>query len=223
LKINKTTTLFLIGGILLIAGVSLGMVRSQQTEQLQLMQKRLAQTKQKLALVKTEDLAAQKNNLILEIENYSSQIDSSKQKLATSEDSITACDVILETAKSYGVDILGMSSNGETSGNLAGNQCTVMSITLHVEGNIQSISDFVCNIGQKFPTSVIKEVQLSKKELPPTPTPLPDSSPTPTPTPPPTPDPVEATPLPPGFKPVVNPAKNATASIEIIIYNYEGN
>jgi Tfp pilus assembly protein PilO len=205
LKLSKSSWIFIVVGIILIAAVGLGMSRSQQTEQIESLKSRLAQAKQKLALVKNDDLIARKNELTLQLEGYNAQNESARQKLLSPEDSISTTDILLESAHKYGLLVSTMSSPGQSGNKLGEMECTTLPISLQVQGNIHDITNFICNLGLLFPTSIVKTVQLSTAEavLASGPGASPESSPAPE------------------FIPGFVPEKNTSASINLVIYSYE--
>jgi hypothetical protein len=238
-KITKMSLVFLVIGIIAIAGTILGMTRSQQAAQQEDLQNRLMVAKKRLNSVNNQILIDQRDTLNRQIAAYSKQKDSAQHALTSPDDSISASDTILATAKLYGLEIKSISSSGVSNGTWDGSNFSMLPITIRVYGDLRTISDFVCDLSQEFPSSMIETVQLGAV-LPtptptptpspttlyatPTPTPSPSSTPIPTPssTPAPAPPPPDDSPLPPGFTPVTPTEKNATADINIVIYSFKG-
>lgn len=162
MKLSKTSWIALIMGIIVIAAVSLGWTYSQQNEQQNKLDSKLAQAKKNLAQIKFDDLNAQRDQLTQQIEQTNSQLADVKTKLSSSNDSIDATNIILDDAKSYDVDILEMSSSGLSTEDLAGTRCQTLSMVIKVQGNIQNIADFAASLNRRFPTSVEKLIQLDR-------------------------------------------------------------
>lgn len=217
MKLSKTTWIALIIGVIVIAGFGLGWTYTQQNNQQKQLDNELAQANQRLNKITLNDLNTQKAQLTQQLEQINTQTEDTKTKLSSSKDSIDATDAILGDAKSHDIDITDISSSGISSGNLGAVTSQTLSINIKVEGNVQNIASFAISLSQIFPTAVVKTVQMEKLA----PTPTPTTTPTPTDTPTPSPTPTE-TPPPPGFTPVVPPVKDFSASISLIIYNYEG-
>jgi hypothetical protein len=225
-KIGKTSWIFLVIGVILIASVSLSMLYSRETDQLKQLDTQLSLSKQKLALAKNDDLIAQKDQLTGQIGSYNAQIDSTKGKLSNSEDSISATNSILAAAQNAGVTVVSVDSSGQSTGDLVGTGCNILSINIRVEGDVSNITSFVKDLGVRFPTGMTQSVQVNSEMSTITPTPTPAPTPTPTPTPSDTPTPVPTltptpTPAPTYVLPPVLVTKTS-ANVQIIIYSYKG-
>jgi hypothetical protein len=162
-KISRTTWIFLIAGVFIIAGISLGMARAQQTDQQQQLQDKLTQANLNLSQIKVDELIEKKENLTSQISSYEDQTAETLAILAYSKDSIDITAEILAEAKKQGVDIDEISSPGTSTEVLDGNTCETLQLNLRVTGDIRNISDFVCGLSKTFPTSVIKSVQIDIK------------------------------------------------------------
>jgi hypothetical protein len=215
-KLSKTTWILLVAGVILIAGTSLGVIRSQQVDQQNQIESKLNQARQKLEVLNTSDLQIKKEELTLQITGVNTQIDTTLGKLSIPEDNINATDRLLKSAQNFNVNITNISSAGETAGEIDGITSNVLPLSIQATGSISNIANFVCNLSQEFPTGIVKTVQLNTKKPEPTPTPDKTSTPAITPTPTLTPA------LFPGFTPYVEPEKDTTASINIVIYDYKG-
>jgi Tfp pilus assembly protein PilO len=226
MKLTKTSWIFLIAGVLIIAAVGLGMTRSQQADQKQQFEQQLLQAKKKLALIKTDDLVAQKDQLTVQIAVYNSQLNSAEAKLYSSEDSISATGDILSTAADCGVDIVTIGESEQSSESLAKTQFNAIPLNIQVQGDFDTIRDFVLALTKTFPTSAAKVVQENSNPVAATDgstqdsaaVAAPSASPEATPLSSPTPTPVASlapTPAPITPKPV-------TATISLVIYSYGG-
>jgi Tfp pilus assembly protein PilO len=217
MKLTKTSWIFLIAGVLIIAVVGLGMARSQQSDLQQQLSQQLSLTKVRLASFNNESLAAQKEQLTAQISSYTSQFNSAKTKLSSQDDSISASDTVLKTAVDSGVDVINMTSSGQSAQKLAQTDFTTISLNIQVEGDFNTIDNFVVALSEKFPTSLASTVQ-ENANPPPPPSPVstawlsatlpavPGSTPAASPSP----TPVQKT-----FRPV-------SATISLVIYNYGG-
>jgi hypothetical protein len=222
MKISKASLIILIIGILIIVACCLGWIYLQKLDQQKQLESNLEGAKKNLALIKYDDLNSQKDLLSQQIEELNNRLAATQDRLKSQEDSINATDAILEDAKSHGIDILNMRSQGKSKDSLSGIDFDALSIEVDFAGNIHDISNFAISLNEKFPTSIESLVQIDKSE--PTPTPTPTDTPTPAPTPSPTPTPTTLiTPVPPGFTPIVPPEKDYMGKLNLVIYNYKGN
>lgn len=216
MKLTKTSWIFLIVGVLLIAAVSLGMTRSQQSTQQELLKQQLSQAQTKLASFKNEDLTAQKDQLTAQVAQYNSQLESAKGQLNSNQDSISASGIILETASQTNVQIVSISSPGEGTGDVAGTPCSILPFNIQVNGDFASVRDFVALLTQKFPTSSAQTVQAQAVLPSTTPTPAqPSTIPTASPTS--TPAPTASSGVPPSAT-----ATTGSATVALVIYSYGG-
>jgi hypothetical protein len=166
-KISKTTWICLIAGIFIIAGITLGMSRSQQTDRQQKLQEKLTQANLKLSQIKVDELIDQREALASQVSSYETQTAATLELLNYSGDSIDTTAEILAEGQKEGVDIDEIVSPGVSSQKLDGANCEVLQLNIQVSGSIPNISSFISGLSKTFPTSVIKSVQL---EIPPPPT-----------------------------------------------------
>jgi hypothetical protein len=214
MKLSKISWIFLIVGIVLIAGVGLGMAKSQQSTQQKDLTTKLAQSRQKLSSINNDPLVVQKDQLAEQVKTYTSQINAAKVKLASADDNISAINRILDAADKCAVEIVGITSVAKVDGTLYGTNCDTLSFTLQVDGDIGAIKDYVIYLSKVFPTSLVKTVQADSGETAPVASPEPTVSPTPTSTPSPSPAP--------SGTPEVTPEVVGKATINLTIYNYKG-
>ncbi len=214
MKFSKSSWIILILGIVVLGAFLIGMVRTQQIQQQQNLEKTLLADQQKLALTKIDDLTLKRDQLTQEKELYTAQIAAAKAKLAAPVDNIAGTETILNSAHEFDLKIVNINSGGKSNSTYSGNEFTALSFNLRVEGNIDNIAGFISNIKTLFPTSVVEAYQVDINT--PTPTPTTPATPTTTPTPTPTPS-IAPTPTPAFILPI-----NTAAMINIIIYDYKG-
>jgi hypothetical protein len=163
-KLSKTSWIFMGGGVILIAGLFLGMSLMQQTSQAQDLTSKLTLAKNKLAGLNTDSLAAQKEQLTQQINQYDPQIKDIKVQLSSSKDSIDITDTILYDGQTYKVHIYSIDSPGISSENLAGTDFEILSASIKVEGAINDIANFIYSFSSIFPTGLIKSVEITVGE-----------------------------------------------------------
>jgi hypothetical protein len=216
MKLSKVSWIFLIIGIVVIAGVGLGMTRSQQATQQKELTTKLAQSRQKFTSINNDPLVVQKDQLTEQVKTYTSQINAAKGKLVSADDNISSINRILDAAVSCNVEMVGITSVAKVSGSLYGTNCDTLSFTLNVKGEIEAIKNYVIYLSKVFPTSLVKTVAANSGEDAPTAGQEPEASPTPTPAPSPTPTPT------PSGTPEATLEKVGNATINLTIYNYKG-
>lgn len=159
MKLTKTSAILLVVVVLVIAGVYLGMRLSSQNDEHKKVQQNLAAAQKRLTSLNNEPLAAQKEQLKLEVEDHKAQTALVRQHLVSPEDSVSATDLILETARDRGVDIVRITSPGESKGSLAGTQCITLPVGIEARGEFGTIREFVRALTEVFPTSLVTSVQ----------------------------------------------------------------
>jgi hypothetical protein len=220
-KISKSTLIFLIIGIFLIAAISLGMVISQQDSQRTSLGKNLQSAKVRLAQIKLDDLVDQKDQLSTQISQYQSQTAEVKTRLAESRNSIDITGTILLDARNCAILIKELNSSGLDNDNLEKVRCQTSGMNIKAVGSVENLAGFVIVLSRRFPTSVIKTTLLERLDtrvIEATPPPAP--SPTPSPGPSPEASPV-ATPAP-AVTPIPTPGVDFAAEINLVIYNLKG-
>jgi len=162
LKISKTSLIFLAVGVIAILAFCIGTTRAKQVSERQTLETKLTQAQQKLTSLQYDDLKDKKTQLTVQIERYNTQAESTQSKLSSNQTSITATDLIIETARYYDVDITAVSSGGESTGALSGTRCATLPVVINVQGKINNIANFVYSLSQKFPTSTVSNVKISQ-------------------------------------------------------------
>jgi hypothetical protein len=166
MKISKVTWIFVIIGIVAIAGASLGMAHSRQTEQQNQLQQQIAQAKQKAALINNNELLTRQSQLNQEIKSYDGQLESAQTKLMADEDSISAADRILATGRNFNLQVEVLTQPGLSNGDLAGADCDILEVSIQVSGNMTDINNFVKDLSRQFPTSIVTSVNISNDQAP---------------------------------------------------------
>lgn len=227
MKINKTSLVLAITGAVIITGFIFGMNTVKQADAKQALQTQLTLARQKLSLFNDTVLVNRQNSLTTQLDQYNSKIAGQQTKLAYAKDSIDTTAALLADAQACNVNIIDLSSPGLSTQTLAGTRCTIIQLSLSVNGNINDIAAFVYSLATVFPTSTVQSVQFAVTGAA---TPAPDalnpdgSAAVTTATPAPSGTPA---PSPPASRPAASPAPpagpNATnANISLTIYNYAG-
>jgi hypothetical protein len=206
-KLSKTSWIFLIIGVLVIAAASLGMAHSQQTEQQKRLESDLAAATQKLNGLKFDDLISQKAALSKQVNDLRTQFQYGVSNLVSSDDSISASNTLLEAARETSVNVTEIHSPGTSPGKLGDINCVTLSVNIKVQGTLSSISSFVSALSQKFPTNTVTMLRVSSLAGNSIPEATSDSLPESTPA-------VTSAPLTAGV--------THGADVNLVIYNYKG-
>jgi hypothetical protein len=159
-KFSKSSLIILIVGVVALGAIIFGMVSTQQAQQRSELEKKLIEAQLKLATIKTEDLAIQKELLTADRDEYTTRIAVAKHKLTDPIDDIAATDEILKSSHEYEVDIIHLNCGGMAINTLEGNTFTALPFNIQAEGKLTNISAFIRNLKVVFPTSTIQSYQL---------------------------------------------------------------
>lgn len=161
MKLSKTSWLILTVGIFIIAFASVGFARSQRIHEQNQLHEELSLVELRLSKFQLEELASQQEELEKQLSQTMLQLETAKATLSQPTESITASDTLFDIAKTCGVEITEISSSGLTTGDLEGITCSVLSLTVRVEGNTSSLISFITTLNDTLTTGVVKSVEIS--------------------------------------------------------------
>lgn len=159
-KLSRKALIFLGVGILVIFGASLGMLLAQETEdQIQLNQA-LDVVQLRLKKHSPDEFSFQIRELEWRLAQTEVQVNSAKDRLRQSIDSIEVTETLFEVAADNGVEMVEISSPGLSSEDLDSGIYSILLLAAVVEGDVSSLVDFVLAVGRKFPTGVVESVEV---------------------------------------------------------------
>ena len=164
LNLNKKKwSLILAISLFVILGAGLGMVWSQKVQE-------QGQLKDKLSLTQSRlnegagvlpQLSSQKETLQNSLTQISSQIITAKAGLFEEIETIEVDQRLFTIAETSGVGITGVTSSAPTKKNLEGTPCYALQSNLLIEGNLDSVLDFLRNWTEEFPTGVVESIRIT--------------------------------------------------------------
>lgn len=160
MKLGKKAWIILAGGIFVVLMASLFMVYSQQGQEQSRLSQELSLVRLTLARFSPEELSAQQRVLESRLAGAESVLDTAKNKLRQSIESIEVTDTLFEVADTHNVEIIGIDSPGVTGEELEGVSLSILSLTAVVEGDVSNLIDFIIELSQQFPTSVDGSVEI---------------------------------------------------------------
>lgn len=163
MKLSKTTWLILTSGVFIIAFASLGTVHYQQVHQQNQMNEELTLAQLRLNGFQLERLPHQKE-LEKRLSQTISQRDNAKAILSQSNGSIATSETLFATAAAYGVEVTEISSSGLASDVLEGITCSILPLTVRVEGDVSNLIGFITKLNSKLTTGIVKSVEISIPE-----------------------------------------------------------
>jgi hypothetical protein len=164
LKLSKTSWIALTVGICVIAFASLGVARFQQAQEQDQLREELSLAEQRLSKFQFEELSSQQGELEKRLKLTTLQLGNTKAILSEPTKSIAATDTLFDIAEDCDVEVTEISSSDPTSGALEEVTCSVLPVTVRVEGDVISITSFIVKLNSDFTTGVVQAANISVSE-----------------------------------------------------------
>ncbi len=164
MKLSKTTWLVIAIGIFVVAGLGLGMVRSQQLDQQSQLNEKLTLAQSNLEGVQLEKLSSRQAELEKQLSQATPQFEEVKAILSQPVDSITASSILFDIAKAHDLEVTEVTSPGPASDSLEGVTLSVLSLTGKVEGDVSNLVSLVTKLNSSLTTGVIKSIEITVLE-----------------------------------------------------------
>ncbi len=164
MKLSKKSWLILIVGIAIAIFAGLWLARGQQVDEQEQLREELSIVVMRLNGLQGEEISAQQAQLERQLSQTISQLETAKAVLSQSTGSITVSGTLFDIAEATGVEITEISSSGLSSDSLEGITCSVLPLTITVEGDVADIISFVGSLNHDFKTGIVKSVEISIPE-----------------------------------------------------------
>lgn len=161
MRLSKTSWLFLLIGIFIIALVGLGAVRSKQVVQQRQLNQELVTAQVKLNGFQIDQLTQKKTDLEKQLSQTLSQSETDRKLLSQPIDSIEIGNTLFRLAGTYGIKVTEVKSPGTTSVNLEKVKCSVLALTAKAEGDVPALVSFVSKLNDELTTGVVKSVEIT--------------------------------------------------------------
>ena len=158
MKLSKTSWLFLAIGGFIISFASLGAVYFQQVHQQN-------QLNEELTLAEMKLNGFQQEALEMRLSQTLSQLETARATFSQPIGSIATSGILFDVAEAYGVEVTEISSSGLTSAKLEGIPCSVLTLTVRVEGDVPALVSFITKLNSYFRTGVVQSVAISIPEM----------------------------------------------------------
>jgi hypothetical protein len=162
LKLSKKSGLILIVGIAIAIFAGLWLARGQQVDEQ--LHEELSIVAMRLNGLQGEEISSQQGELEKQLSQTISQLETAKAVLSQSTESIDVSGALFDIAEATGVEITEISSSGLSSDSLEGITCSVLPLTITVEGDVADIISFVGSLNHDFTTGIVKSVEISIPE-----------------------------------------------------------
>jgi len=165
MKLSKTSWLLLTVGISAILGASLGLAYLQQAGERSRLEQELSAAQLQFDESSTEELSSQQEKLERRLVQAELGFKTAEARLSQPVESIETSDALFVIAEHYGVEITDVSSSTPTDEQVDGVACCVLPLTVQVEGDVNSLIDFVINWAGEYSTGVVKSVEMTVPQL----------------------------------------------------------
>lgn len=164
LKLSKKTWIVTVIGIFVVILISLGIVRYQQVHEQNQLNEQLALTRSRLRDIQPEQLSSRQTELERQLSQAKSQFEAVKAILSQPAGNITTSSILFDIAKAHDVEVAKMTSSSPATESLEGVDCSVISITAKVEGDVPNIVSFIAMLNSHFVTGVVRSITITIPE-----------------------------------------------------------
>jgi len=165
LKLSKKSGFILIAGIAIAIFAGLWLARDQQVDEQEQLREELSIAAMKLENSQNnEEISAQQVQLENQLSQTISQLETAKAALSQSAGSIRVSGTLFDIAEATGVEITEISSSQLSSDSLEGLTCSVLPLSVTVEGDVADIISFVGSLNHDFTTGLVKSVEMNIPE-----------------------------------------------------------
>ena len=165
IKLTKTSWWFLTIGVLVIAYTGVGAVRYQQVQQQNELKEELTVAQQELDGFQLEQLSSRQTELERQLEQATSQFEAVKAIFSQPIKSVAASSILFDIAEAYDLEVTELSSLGPASDSLEGIDCSVISLTARVEGDVTNLVSFIIKLNSQLATDVIRSITITFPEM----------------------------------------------------------
>lgn len=160
MKLGKTSLLILVLGIFIIAFGSLGLTRSQQVEKKSQLENEIAIAEARLDNLHLKELYTQQEGLEEELNDAQSHLEVVKAALWQSIESADVTESLFQIASASGVEIISIGSSDIGEGELNGIKCSVVKLTIRVEGDLANLISYVTTLNTDLDTGLVTSAEI---------------------------------------------------------------
>lgn len=161
LKLSKTSWIILGIGLFAIVAASLGTAHLSQAKAKQQLEQDLSTAAHRLDEVNLYELSLTKDELQNELNQLYAELENNNLVITQPMDSITASDYLLQKADICGVTITEISSSHFMNDSLGDIDCSVLSLTISVEGDGNNILSYIYKLNTDFATGMVESATVN--------------------------------------------------------------
>ena len=164
LKLTKTSWLIIIIGVFIIFLAGLGVIRSQQVNEQNELNEKLAVVQARLTGIQLERLSHRQEELEQQLSETTSQSKTGRAILSQPIGSISISDIVFDIAEANNVEITEISSSGMARKELEGVSCLTLPLTTKVEGEVTDLVSFITQLNEDLATGAVQSLTISIPE-----------------------------------------------------------
>ena len=159
-RLNRTTQVILAVALLFCIGALVAWAAHiRQEDQQMKLASQLTVASKGLTSFQMEQLNAQKVEMEKRLQT-SAKLKADAVSIFYNSQSITATDVLMGTAATLGLEVTEVKTAGPQKEKVQGVEVVALSLSLKATGEFGALVNFVAGLSQKFPTAVVKSVQI---------------------------------------------------------------
>jgi hypothetical protein len=164
MKLGKRSILLIIISILAIAVIVLYVVHSRQVHERNQVHQELTLTESMLEEIQLEETSSQKAALEEQLGQNTAQSEAANAILSQPIQSFAVTTALLDIAKEHALEITEMTLADQTTADLGEIPCSVMSLQVIVEGDVEDLVSFVAALNSSFATGVVESIAITIPE-----------------------------------------------------------
>jgi hypothetical protein len=165
MKLSKTSWWILTVGIFVIFFAGLGLVRFQQIQQRNQLLREITVAEVRLNGFQPDQLSAQKAELERQLDQTTSQFEAVKAIFSQPVKSVAASSILFDIAEAHELEVTEISSLGLDNDSLYGINCSVISLTARVEGDVTNLVSFIIDLNSQLVTDTIRSIAITFPEI----------------------------------------------------------
>ena len=164
MKLSKISWLILLAGVFIVVLAGLGLTRSQQLQEQTRLDEELGITETRLNNLQVTDLRQQQEQLQERLDERITELAEAKDRLRWPIESIDVTDEFFSIAHYCDVKVMHLATSTIATEELEGLQCSVISLSASVVGEVSDLINFVISLNSDFTTGIVESVSISNPE-----------------------------------------------------------
>lgn len=161
MKINKTSLLLLVIGIMVITLANLSATHSQKVHGQNQLTDELSLAQQRLSKLDIDQLRFQQAGLQEQLSQTKSQLEENRNRLSKPTTGMDATDDLFRLAQSANVQITAIGSSVLSPGDLEGVSSSILPLSVRVEGEHSALMTFIFDLNHNFATGAVRSVEVN--------------------------------------------------------------